>query len=383
MWVHAPERTRRGEDLLISAQVSGYRQPLWFKFPIAYEAQISGEIDPFVIALLLLAMQKGEDLHVEGSLSRQLHEGLLEYQKVIHSWFPDRFKCIAILPHALRADARSETRNEGVAFSGGVDSFYSFVSLRPQLSHGLFMAGFDMPLQLVDSIGELTRSYQPMWASEGKQLIVGSTNIRRFVDTVDWTNAHGPALAASAHFFAGAWRKFYVPSSYTQSGHPKWGTHPELDPLFSSEKLEFAHHGAKLNRLQKLQVIAQVPLADERLRVCWIQDLGLHNCGVCEKCVRTQIALELLGVRERFTTFDPALFNRALIRNLSMRTHQARIFGFELLAESVRRRRWDVAGDLTWAFVRRSVRRWTQRVRKRTPRASQDRPGEESLPSAK
>ena len=164
-----------------------------------------------------------------------------------------------------------------------MDSFYTFLSVKEQLTSTIFMAGFDMPINLTWSIGELANSFSLMMKAAGTEFIAGSTNIRTFVNSVDWTNAHGPALMATAMFFKHRFSEFYIPSSYTEGAYPRWGSHPELDSLLSSESLSFVHHGSDRNRVQKLAVVARSPMSYERLRVCWIQDIGLKNCGVCEK----------------------------------------------------------------------------------------------------
>src|SRR6185295_15938056 len=163
MIIHPPRITPIDDDVLISSRIEvrggGRSTPenLWFRFPAF--SKPSGDSDPFVVALLLLAMQNGDDIEVHGSLSRKLHEGLDRYQRVFHDWFPDRFKLIEIRPSSLRNDAPCETSSQGAAFSGGVDSFYTFLTLQEKLTHTIFMAGFDMPVNLTWSIGELTRSY--------------------------------------------------------------------------------------------------------------------------------------------------------------------------------------------------------------------------------
>ena len=57
--------------------------------------------------------------------------------------------------------------------------------------------------------------------------------------------------------------------------------------------------------MDKLRVIIQYPEAFSRLRVCW-QNTGNYNCGVCEKCVRTMLALRALGV-DRCAMFSEIL----------------------------------------------------------------------------
>jgi len=359
MIIHPPRVTPIGDELLISSRIevhgSTRRTPdnLWFRFPAF--SKPSGESDPFVVALLLLAMQNEEDIKVHGSLSRRLHEGLESYQRVFRDWFPDRFKVIEIRASSLRDDAVSEARGRAAAFSGGVDSFYTFLTLKEKLTHTVFMAGFDMPVNLTWSIGELADSYTAMMKDAGIEFIAGSTNIRTFVNSVDWTNAHGPALMATALFFNHRLSEFYIPSSYTDGSYPRWGSHPELDPLLSSESLGFVHHGSNLNRVQKLDVVARSPMSYERLRVCWIQDIGLKNCGVCEKCVRTQIALDIVGALARYRTFENRSLDHSQIRNLRHRTHQSRVFARELMREAIKRGRLRVWGSLGYSLLRREM----------------------------
>lgn len=358
MIIHPPKVTLIGDDLLISSRIevqgSGRRtsENLWFRFPAF--SQPSDESDPFVVALLLLAMQNGEDIEVHGSLSRKLHEGIDRYQRVFRNWFPERFKLIEVRPSSLRDDASGAT-GKGAAFSGGVDSFYTFLTLKETLTHTIFMAGFDMPVNLTWSIGELASSFSTMMKETGIEFISGSTNVRAFVNSVDWTNAHGPALMATALFFKHRLSEFYIPSSYTEGSYPRWGSHPELDPLLSSESMRFVHHGSNRSRVQKLDLIARAPMSYERLRVCWIQDIGLKNCGVCEKCVRTQIALDIVGALAQYRTFERGSLDHSQIRNLRHRTHQSRVFARELMREAIKRGKLRVWSSLGYSLLRREM----------------------------
>lgn len=379
MVIHPPIATQIGSEIQISARIDFRKKPknypatLWFRFPKLFSNQISVSSEPFAVALLLLAMQKREPLQIVGSISRKLYTGLLEYQKIYHAWFPERFHLVEIQANpGEKQDSiplEGITPNSGIAcaFSGGVDSFYTLLDLSGRLdkdstqkiTHALFMAGFDMPLNLKASIQQLTQSYALLMKSLGVSFVVGSTNIRNFVNTVDWTNAHGQALVASALFFGRTWKQFLIPSSYTMRTHPKWGTHPLLDPLLSTETLEFIHHGAHANRLEKLTALIQFPMTYERLRVCWVQDIGLKNCGRCEKCMRTRIALEILDGLHHYTTFHTATsesrISRQEIRNLAQRTHQARLFARELMWQSFRRKKYQLFFDLAVSLIKRKI----------------------------
>jgi hypothetical protein len=183
-----------------------------------------------------------------------------------------------------------------------------------------------------------------------------------FVDAVDWTNAHGTALLASALFFKHRLSEFHVPSSYVDGTYPRWGTHPQLDPLLSTESMTFVHHGTEVNRVQKLELIAQRPMSYERLRVCWIQDIGLRNCGnaknVCEHRSHSTSWADFRITRRsksgHWTTRRFAGFGIA--------THQSRVFARELMREAIRRGKLHVWGSLGYSLIRREVfHRW-QRI---------------------
>ncbi|MGZ6311738.1 MAG: hypothetical protein ACXWOH_13970, partial [Bdellovibrionota bacterium] len=157
MKISFPRLEVRDRQIQLSAEVQGFAQPLWFRFDRALEKQITLSADPFVVSLLLLAMLRNEPLVSEAPVSKKLLEGLGSFQRIFHEWFPERFSIIEIQAEICARTASNG--GEASAFSGGVDSFYTFKKLEPGLSGALFMAGFDMPLNLKTSIAELTESY--------------------------------------------------------------------------------------------------------------------------------------------------------------------------------------------------------------------------------
>jgi hypothetical protein len=84
-------------------------------------------------------------------------------------------------------------------------------------------------------------------------------------------------------------------------------THPDLDPLFSTERTEILHYGFA-SRLQKVTRVAQSPDALRTVQVCRLNRSAQDtNCGRCEKCIRTMIHLHLLGKLDSV----PGLFEEA------------------------------------------------------------------------
>ena len=91
-----------------------------------------------------------------------------------------------------------------------------------------------------------------------------------------------------------------------------------LDPMWSTEGLEFVHHGVEANRIEKLRVLSQHDWILESLRCCNERPRRALNCGRCEKCMRTMLNLLIVGALDRCPTFETGLDARRLA---SIRLH--------------------------------------------------------------
>jgi hypothetical protein len=180
-------------------------------------------------------------------------------------------------------------------FSGGVDSFYSLIQHRGEVENLVLIHGFDIPLADTRNFALAEEQAREVARLFGKRLIVVRTNLHREQPSVPggWAMYHGAVLAAISHALAPNHRKIYIASTCSYADLQPWGSHPLLDPLWSTDAVEVIHDGGE-TRLNKLRVIAQFPEALARLRVCW-ENLGDYNCGLCPKCVRTMLGLRALG----------------------------------------------------------------------------------------
>ncbi|MBE9167394.1 hypothetical protein IQ238_07590 [Pleurocapsales cyanobacterium LEGE 06147] len=105
-------------------------------------------------------------------------------------------------------------------------------------------------------------------------------------------------------------------SSYNLANLNPWGSHPLIDPRFSSSDLHIRHEDAALSRLAKTQLVAQWDVALKHLRVCNEKSSyleGNYNCGKCEKCLRTMVAFMALGVLEQVPTFKEKNVSKDLL----------------------------------------------------------------------
>jgi hypothetical protein len=77
-----------------------------------------------------------------------------------------------------------------------------------------------------------------------------------------------------------------------------YGTHPLLDPSYSSRDMRIRHENVTMSRLDKTALIAEWDVALQHMRVCnrtYNYRPETFNCGQCEKCVRTMLELVALG----------------------------------------------------------------------------------------
>ncbi|MFN3586136.1 MAG: hypothetical protein ACK4UT_01415 [Moraxellaceae bacterium] len=216
---------QRGDEVELAADILRPGQPpavLWFRMPVAQAARLNPRADAFAIACLFMAMRRAEALHVHGPLARGLLAGLMQFQNAWARWCPTRYR-----PVRLSADAEvavSPTQGTGLlAFSGGLDSSHAAWRHRPgspeplrlpvPLGAGLMVYGFDIPLADTAAFAAAAQSSRQMLASLGLELLTVATNFRDFGD--DWHDAHGAAVIACLHLFAGHHGAGLIASSHT------------------------------------------------------------------------------------------------------------------------------------------------------------------------
>jgi hypothetical protein len=95
-----------------------------------------------------------------------------------------------------------------------------------------------------------------------------------------------------------------IASSFPTHYGYHWGSHADLDPLWSSDRLRVVHHGATHSRVGKMLAIAGHEWVQRHLRVCWENRTPTGNCSRCDKCLGTMVTIVACGGQDRFRTFD-------------------------------------------------------------------------------
>jgi hypothetical protein len=312
------ETSLGGVRLSARVEVEGRQlsaETLWFEFPGSPPERFSGSSDGFLVALLLLAMARREDIQVHGTLDRRLLSNLAEYQRIFQAWFPELFHPVEIRCEGV-CMAASEGRPTGVvsAFSGGVDSSYTLWSHLPEhepdparrITHALFVHGFDIPLDDASTFEAASARYVDEMRALGIELVVARTNVRQFLDELPWGITHGSALGSLALMLDRFLAVFYLPASFSYAELEPWGSHPLSDPLMSTATLTVIHDGCMM-RCEKITRLAQWAPARSWLRVCWERPSAHANCCRCYKCVLTMISLDIAGMLDQSPTFPEPL----------------------------------------------------------------------------
>ncbi|AHG88414.1 hypothetical protein J421_0877 [Gemmatirosa kalamazoonensis] len=305
---------RRGWTRL-SAEVrhaGGDAEELWLEVPDAHAAALATAGDPFLAWLAPLAAVRGEPLRLDAETDRALLDNVREVLRVWRSWYPQLGDVALDAPPRPCAPGAPRTAS---FFTGGVDSF--FTALRHAAGDGtptsvriddlVFVHGFDIPLANDAGFARAAASLERAADAMGKHLVLAATNLRetRFAAT-DWSKlSHGAALAGVAHALGARYGTVLIGSSAGYRDLRFWGSHPLTDPLFTSSRVRVVHDGPAFMRVEKTEYVARSPIALRHLRVCYQSPTG-DNCGRCNGCYRTMLALEALGALDACATFDRA-----------------------------------------------------------------------------
>lgn len=279
------------------------RFTLWYSIPEEYGRFLTSSLDPFVLGSLFLAMRESSCLVVHGEVSPSLLMNLEEFQAAWVHWLPDVFNRVEILSDTEKEQQTVPDPNSAVvAFSGGVDAAFTAYRhctgecgrLKRDVKAGLFVHGFDIPLNEQDVFARAAEKCEKMTNSLGFPLIRMATNFREPRDI--WRFSHGLGVASCLMLLQGGFSAGLISSTepYGSLVLP-WGSNPVTDRMMSSKTFRIIHDGAAYRRSEKVKLISSWPEALDYLRVCWAGEKKDRNCGKCEKCIRTILNFRVIG----------------------------------------------------------------------------------------
>jgi hypothetical protein len=293
----------------------------WLCYPPEYKDHLSRSADPWIAMFLWPALKLGQNLHIDAPASPALLASTRMLMDIMHCWSAGS-RPIEVTSRGVSDDPAGATA-VAAFFSGGVDSFYTAVKhtspqTRPgsRLTHLISVQGLDVRLDDDTLWAQVRRHLRESATEMGGSWVECSTNVRDIVPNacIPWEMYYGSALAAIALGLTGLWRTVMIPAAQSYADLYPGGSHPLMDPLWSTESVRLVNDGAEATRIEKVARIAQCDAALEHLRVCWENRQGRYNCCRCEKCIRTMVNLQLAGVLGRCRTFNRPLNYRDVAR---------------------------------------------------------------------
>lgn len=295
---------------------------LWFSVPEHYESWLTDDVyDAFLVAALYPSMYYNEPIEIDGPVSHRLYYNCTRYVKSIIGFFRDGMNDVEIQVKGFK-NAQKRYHHIGTGFSAGVDSFATF--------YDHFERETD-PDYKIDSLfffnvgshgggGEVARKkfierYNYLKAfpiEKGLPYVPMDSNLFDFYQKYWEFDAGEFCRCAGILVFQAALDKYFLSSDYsykeTMFFHFNRATtsFSELaetftNPLLSTEGCEIISDGGQYMRTTKTLLLKDYEPAHKYLNVCVSPQESALNCGHCQKCIRTLVALDTLGILDRFS----------------------------------------------------------------------------------
>ena len=297
---------------------------------------LSEHPDFLLPATLLPAMKAGLGLSLPSGVSPRLLAGSDEVQNIA-SLCSDDYRRIPI-DAVPRDPERSTATSTACFFSGGVDTWSTTLKFLDEIDVLVFMDGvFHRP-----GWDAVTENAHAAARELGKPLLSVTTDLKRLANfayaRVPFPDYGGNLVAAIALLLQHRFNRVLVAGSFSYAALPmRAGSHPLVDPLWSTEALEIVHDGAELTRSMKVARLAESDIAMRRLHVCSragpgskAEDVPGLNCGRCGKCLRTMINLRAVGALSRCETLPDEL-DLELVEQLPMKDDRDLAFAMDHL----------------------------------------------------
>jgi hypothetical protein len=307
---------------------------LYFETDEAHADGLSCNPHAFLVGCIIPAFHYGEQrILIGGEICAELKEGITVVQRIMRHWYYDKGKQLVRIESKSKParNVSNSDRKAGFFFSGGIDSYATLCANRKHypsdharaIKDGFVVFGLEQDDP--DLFEHVLTSLRKAGGAAGLDVVPVYTNVYLHFRNEDAANEFrlwqfefgGAALAAVAHAFSKRNSLMSIAGTYSFDNQEPWGTHPLIDPNFSSSDMRIIHDGFTLTRFDKIKLVAGWDVALEHLRVCnkykhYHRDM--LNCGQCEKCIRTMLGLLAVGALSKTTAFPVNDVSAELVR---------------------------------------------------------------------
>lgn len=305
-------------------------EELYFYVDNEYADWLTPDVyDAFLVASIYPAMFYNESIEIEGNVSKKLYHNITNYvQAIVRDFAPATHKPVEIQVNGFADAAKNDILHIGTGFSGGIDSFSTmmdrFVSTDDPdykvdtlfFFHLGQYGNVDDPIswERANNRFQITKDFAN---KIGVKAVMLNTNLFDLYKP-DWEYRAGVLnRIAAVLIFQRALKRYYISNAYTYGemldlAHDRVlleeFSDPYIMPLLSPIGLDIICDGCQYRRTGKTERIKDYSLAHQYLNVCINSTNGkvdAINCSECPKCMRTMMALDSIGVLEKFSAvFD-------------------------------------------------------------------------------
>lgn len=306
------ERSERNVRMITDIVENKCVKTVWIEVDKKYEPYLCTErADAFVIGLLHYAMSHNHDIICEVPMGEYLY-----YQ--ITTYLIDTIAKGSPLMHNIRITADVDQSDlpcagkVGTGISCGIDSLHVLAALSgSSLTHHkpthltFFNVGSHGEGERAKKLfAERKRRAECFCEDYGFELVEVNSNIMDVFPQV-----HVLTHTFTSMFAVFALQKlysvYYYASGYPFSAFSLANTYSAdcayydllLTGALSTDHLRIYSEGGNLSRLEKTRKVVTYPPSYKYLNVCVSTE---KNCGRCEKCTRTLLALDVLGALDKY-----------------------------------------------------------------------------------
>jgi hypothetical protein len=337
------------------------RSPLTLAFeadagtPGAEDMEASPEA--FLSACALPAMRDGERrIAIEAPASPGLAAGIERAIALLREWYGSPRFSVAIEPsEGFREPRRRVPERTAMFFTGGADSRHMLLTHRrehPPRRPGAIedaLSTFGHLCPTTEATASWNTRVVPVLAAaaqeQGLTFAAVRSNLWELAPEVAFVadESMGSALAASAHLFGRRFTRILKASGREAPGVLRSRLQAQTDRLFGSAAVDVVHSTSPATRFERLAAIAAEPPGVANLVVCLaFPSPPRLNCGECEKCVRTMLALLALGRLDEARRFPPGALSAEAIWRVDVGPHDVGYWS-EVLPSLEARGRGDLA----------------------------------------
>lgn len=296
------------------------KQTVWFTLPIE-EASHAGATDTFFLIAAGLSFLIAEDLDFSAPVSPDLLSTLQALRAYCD--YGQLRKNLSLQVEVGKPFVKMRSGSVQT-FTLGVDSFATLllreISGKPSPTL-LYVEGYDVPLIQRQLLEKIRSNIQAVAKVNQTSALFMRSNLREISDAyIGWGQFHVIAIVAAARLLH--FKHLLLPGETFEWSD--WGLRKEVESVFSTIdfSVRLAHHAVpRTTTISKLLRHSHSSLFLKYVRVCWINVMNggkEYNCSVCQKCLRTALSIQLLGMS---TTPTFAKIKIGNISNLTLNPH--------------------------------------------------------------